>query len=206
MKVAKPLFTLLLTAVVVVLVAECAFGGKAKLPNRPKDVIPQEFATYGGGVFLIWGVGMALHWLLLASFPNRTERLTTLYQQSPWKSFFIGLINMIIIGFIVAVTLQHAHPLGVVLSLIATLILFVAIHGRSRSLGRKILKATKHEPNAFAESTVGWTATVFLWAIPFLGWYIIATYLFAGGLGAVTLSFFSKPTPKGGVDLDSHEL
>jgi hypothetical protein len=206
MKATKPLLTLLLIAVVVILITECAFGGRAKLPNRPKEVIPPEIATYGGGVFLIWGLGIALHWLLLASFPNRTERLTTLYQRSPWKSFFMGLINMIIIGFILAVTLQHAHPLGVLLSFITAIILFVGIHGRSRSLGRKILKASKHEPNAFAEATVGWTAAVFLWAIPYLGWYIIGTYLFAGGLGAVTLSFFSKPTPKGGVDLDSHEL
>lgn len=206
MKTVKPLLTLILIAVVLVLVTEVAFGGKAKLPSKPKDVIPPEVATYGGVVFLVWGLGMALNWLLLASFPNRTERLTSLYRRAPWKSFFIGLVNVIIAGFIVAVTLQHAHPLGVVLSLVLAIVLFVGIHSRSRALGRKILAATKHEPNAFAEATVGWTAMAFLWAIPFIGWYIIGTYFLAGGLGAVTLSFFSKPAPKGGVNLDSHEL
>jgi hypothetical protein len=205
MKIARHFLTPVLIALVLVLVTELVFGGKG-IPNKPRDLNPAELASYGGVVFLLWGIGMALHWLLLASFPNRTERLTTLYQRSPWKSLFIGLVNVIIIGFIVAATLQHAHPLGVVLSLVAAIVLFVGIHARSRVLGRKILKATKHEPNAFAEATVGWTTAAFLCAIPFLGWYIISTYFIAGGLGATVLSFFSKSASKGGVSLDSHEL
>lgn len=173
------------------------------LPGRPHQF---EVAAYPSWVFLIWGVGMALHWLLSASFPNRTERLTTLFTQSPWKCLLIGLVNMFILAVILGITLEKVQPLGLILSIIVVVALFVGIHGRSRALGRKILKASGHEPGAFGEVTVGWSAVAFLCAIPYIGWTVLFAYFFAGGLGAVTFSFFKKTSKSGSVDLDSHEL
>jgi len=156
--------------------------------------------------FLLWVVGLAVHWLLLGSFPNRTERLTTLFERSPWKSLFIGLVNLFIIIVLVGVANEKAPPLSMIFILVFGIMLFAGIHGRCRALGRKILKASKHEPSAFAEITVGWSTVAFLCAIPFLGWFVLAPFYFAGGLGALTLSFFKKPAKGGGVDLDSHLL
>ena len=101
---------------------------------------------------------------------------------------------------------EKIPPLSVVLLVIFGISLFVGIHGRCRALGRKILQAAKHEPGAFAEITVGWSTIALLCAIPLLGWFVLAPYFFAGGLGALTLSFFKKPKAGGGADLDSHVI
>ncbi len=147
---------------------------------------------YPGWVFLLWATGLVLHWLLLASFPNRTGRLTALFGRSPWKSLALGLVNLFVI-IVVLSALERAKPLVLILSVIALVLLFVGIHGRSRALGRRILKASKLEQGAFAQISVGWSVVAFLCAIPYIGWFILAAYFFGGGLGALTLSFFSQP-------------
>jgi len=181
-----------------------AYAGDLKIPPKAKEFRWNFLTAYGGLIFLLWATGLAAHWLLLGSFPNRTERLTTLFERSPWKSLLIGLVNLFVIMMLVGVTSEKLPPLAMIFIVIFGISLFVGIHSRSRALGRKILKAAKHEPSAFAEITVGWSIVAFICAIPFLGWFVLAVFYFAGGLGALTLSFFKKPAKSGGVDLDSH--
>jgi hypothetical protein len=181
-----------------------AYAGELKIPPKAKEFRWNFLTAYGGLIFLAWATGLAFHWLLLGSFPNRTERLGTLFERSPWKSLLIGLVNLFIIFVIIGVTSEKVPPLAMMFIVIFGIALFVGVHGRSRALGRKILKAAKHEPSAFAEITVGWSTVAFLCAIPFFGWFVMAPFYFAGGLGAITLSFFNKPAKSGGVDLDSH--
>lgn len=154
-------------------------------------------------VFFLWPVFLGLNWLLFSSFPNRTERLSTLFEHNPRKCLLLGLVNLFIIFVIVVVTLEHLPPLGIIFSIIAVVVLFIGLHGRSRILGRKILRASGHDGSIFAETTVGWTTVAFISGLPIAGWAMFI-YFIVGGLGAVTLSFFKKPAKSGGVDLDSH--
>jgi len=186
-----------------VIFAAQAYAGEPQLPKKAHTF---EFAIYPSWVFMFWAIGLVLQWVFLRWFPNRTERLTTRFEHSPWKSFFIGLVNLFVLGFIVAATAEHVKPVGMLLLFIAVILLFIGIHARSRALGRSILRASGHEPGAFIELTVGFSAIAFLCAIPFLGWFVLAAYFSAGGLGAVTLSIFGKKPESGGVDLDSHML
>jgi hypothetical protein len=208
MKATKILAILLLALVIGgVFLGGYAYAADFKIAPKAKEFRWNFLTAYGGLIFLLWGAGLAAHWLLLASFPNRTERLTTLSERSPWKSLLIGLVNLFVIIILVSATEKSAPPLCMMLSLIFGIALFVGLHGRCRALGRKILRAAKHEPSAFAEITVGWSTVAFLCAIPLLGWFVLAPFYLGGGLGALTLSFFKKPAASGGgVDLDSHQL
>ena len=177
MKAVKVVSILMLVLCASLALSEIVWAGQ-KIPPRPKDF---DIGAYAGLTVLIWLMGLGVNWLLLGSFPNRTD------------SLIIGLVNLFVLTLICTALIQGVPPLGSVISLIVLILLFIGLHGRSRALGRKILKASKHEPSAFAEVTVGWSAVAFLCAIPFLGWTVLAIYYFAGGLGAVTLSFFKKP-------------
>lgn len=192
------------------LMALCAYFAFSEIVWAGQKIPPKtgnfDMGAYAGLTVLIWLMGLGVNWVLLGSFPNRTDRLTTLFEKSPWKSLLIGLVNLFVLTLIVFALLENVHPVGAAFSLIVLIVLFIGLHGRSRALGRKILRAAKHEPSAFAEVTVGWSAVAFLCALPFIGWTVIAIFYFAGGLGAVTLSFFSKRSTGGGADLDSHVL
>ena len=198
--------TRLLPALLLVLSVWGLFLAGYAYAEGPPIKQARYFEFYASWFFFIWGASLVLHWLLLASFPNRTERLSSHFERSPWKSLLIGIVNLFIIAVILGVTFENAQPLAMILTVIALIVLFIGIHGRSRALGRRILRASGHEPGTFAEITIGWSAVAFLCAIPFLGWFVLAVYFYAGGLGALTLSIFRKPAAKGGVDLDSHEL
>ena len=182
-----------LVPVVVLGLSAAAFASEVQAGDMPHPKNnPVVFAAYPAWAFLWWAIELALHWVLLAGFPNRTARLTGLFEESPWKSLLLGLVNLFVILVILGVTLQYIPGLGLVLSVAAGVFLFIGIHGRSRALGRRILKAARRESDAFVEITVGFSAVAFLCAIPFVGWFILATYFCAGGLGALTLSFFKK--------------
>jgi ABC-type xylose transport system permease subunit len=137
-------------------------------------------------------VGLAIHWLLMASFQGKTERLSAVFERSPWKSVLLGLVNLFVIVVIVGVFSEHVPPLGVLVLAAAVVVLFIGLHARSRALGRRILKASGHEATPLAETTVGWTTVTFASAFPLAGW-LAFIYFTAGGLGALTLSLFGKP-------------
>lgn len=206
MRRAKVVSLLILAGIIVLVLSEYGFAD-VRIPAKPgkPDSGQTALFVYLILAFISWPVGLVLNWLLFTWFPNRTERLTLLFERSPVKCMLIGLLNLFIIVVVVGVTVEHARPLGMLLLTIAIITIFVALHGRCRATGRRILTASKLEAGTFAATTVGWSTVVFVSAIPWLGWAVFIYYI-AGGLGAVTLSFFSKPTPKGGVDLDSHEL
>lgn len=173
-----------------------------KVEKRALQAIHKHIgvAFYAGLCFLAWAIGLALHWVLFAAFPNRTQRLTALFERSPWKSLILGIVNLFVLAVVSIVTIRFAPPLGLLFSLIFLVGLFVGIHARSRALGRRILKAAGNKSGALAEITVGWSALAMLWAIPFLGWTLIFIYFYAGGLGAVTFSLFEKPATGGGAN------
>jgi hypothetical protein len=170
---------------------ECAYADV----NVPK---PRESGFWGMAlylhlafVFILWPVGLAIHWLLMASFQGKTERLTAIFERSPWKSVLLGLVNLFVIVVIIGVFSEHVPPLGALFLAAGVIVLFIGLHGRSRALGRRILKASGHEATPFAETTAGWTTVTFSSAFPLAGW-LAFIYFTAGGLGALTLSLFGK--------------
>jgi hypothetical protein len=180
-----------------VLFVPSALGASEEVELKGKAWHFVSAAAYPGWVFLLWGMGLVLHWLLLTCFPERTSKLTAAFETAPWKGLFIGLVNLFVLFVVVGAAVATVPPLGLLLGLAASIALFIGIHGRSRALGRKILRAAGYEPAPFTEATVGWSAVAFLWAIPYFGWTVLFAYFFAGGLGALTFSLFRNGTAKG---------
>lgn len=135
-----------------------------------------------------------------ALFTDRVDKTAQHIRQSPWRAFWIGLVNFLFFGAVVVLLFAVSEgvrksPLGVALllpALVIALILLILL-----SLGLTAMSAVLGE-RLFPESA-GWKrnffATVILaigCSLPTIGWFLLLPYAALTGLGAVLLTYFQR--------------
>ena len=134
-------------------------------------------------ILFSWGTLAALLVLLPALLPARVARAQQVVQNSPGRSFVVGLVNFLFFG-LVATIFAQGGDIGGLLGAIILLVL-LAITAVGLSALNQIVQARLY-PNGDGVK-VGLKTAVILIAgglVPLLGWFVVTPILLLIGLGA----------------------
>ena len=142
-----------------------------------------------------WGTLAALLVLLPALLPGRVARTQQIAQNSPGRSFVIGLVNALFFGVVIAIFVQGGEFAG----LIAAIVLFALLAVTAVGLAgiNQIVQGRLYPKAGDVKSGLK-TAVLFIAAtlVPFLGWFVLAPFLLLIGLGAGIIALVRRK-PKG---------
>jgi len=132
--------------------------------------------------------GCGLLATLKVIFPRRSARILAALTEHPWRCLALGLANIAVLLFLMAV-LHKAPPLAGLLAIVLALTCCFGLAGASERFGARILAADGRNGHGVFTVAVGWCGLVFAALIPVIGWLVLAVAL-ASGVGAVIMSFF----------------
>ena len=151
-------------------------------------------------LFFSWGTLAALLVLLPALLPERVARTQQIAQNSPGRSFVIGLVNFLFFGTVGLIFSQGAEIGGLLALLILLALLAVTAVGLA---GINQIVRERLYPGQ-ERVRVGLKTAVLLIAagsLPLLGWFVFAPILLLIGLGAGNISLVRrKRTEPSGIE------
>lgn len=134
-------------------------------------------------------------------FPKRVSRTQNILQQTPSRSFWLGLVNVLFFLPIALLLLSLSDittgPLKAIITIPALLLLATLMGLASFGLlsivnivGEQIM------PDQTLLKRTFWSTLVLslACALPFVGWLLLLPYVLIIGVGAVILSFFQRET------------
>lgn len=127
-------------------------------------------------------------------FPGLLKNSREQFEKTPGRTFWLGLVNVLFIGavFIGLIYLMENTKIQLILFLIipiAALFSLGAIVGVSavtQSIGIKLFP--KHGPTK--QAIYGALVSLLACLLPFVGWFLLSTYLVISGFGSVTISYY----------------
>lgn len=136
-----------------------------------------------GGALTAWALILAFTLLLPGRINVAEARLTG----HPWRSFFLGLFLLAVLGTASVVMLGMALPLaklmGTMLLLVILSIGMLGFAGLALRTSRKI-QMLDSSVSPYRNLTRASAILVISCFFPFLGWFLIAPILFSIGIGA----------------------
>ncbi|WP_420628793.1 hypothetical protein [Candidatus Leptofilum sp.] len=134
-------------------------------------------------ILFSWGTLAALLVLLPALLPNRVARAQQVAQNSPGRSFVIGLVNFLFFGLVATIFAQGGEAGGLIALIILMVIMAMTAVGLAAI--NQIVQARLYPKGAGVR--VGLKTAVILLAgglVPLLGWLVVAPVLLLISLGA----------------------
>lgn len=142
----------------------------------------------------------ALVIMLRALFAKGVLLSQQFLERSPWRAFFIGLVNYIFLAAIIAViSATGIEPLNLiaVFILIAVIILTAfGLSGLAQLLGQRIAVLRDKVMSPFSETVWGVTTLIVASLLPVIGWFFIAPVLLIVSFGAAVLGWRNRKTPE----------
>ncbi|MBT3313758.1 MAG: hypothetical protein HN390_04005 [Anaerolineae bacterium] len=148
------------------------------------------------GILLLLGIafpGMLTAWWLL--FPATVERAQTRLDESPWKSFWVGLVVLIILAIPTMVLLSAGGGVGQFLgwALVAAILTVNGIGAAGIAAKMGLLLAKRSDGLSPASAFVRGAVALELAAVfPLVGWFIVIPLAIIASLGATAFALFSK--------------
>lgn len=152
-------------------------------------------------IFLLLTLLLACYFLAFSAlFPSRVDKSSEHIRQSPWRAFWIGLVNFLFFGAIVLLLFALSEGVrktffGVLLLIPAATItiaifafLSLGLTSISAVIGERLFpEAAAWKRNFFATLLLGVGCT-----IPLLGWFLLFPYAALTGFGAVLLTYYQR--------------
>jgi len=148
------------------------------------------------------GLGIILSlpalWLLVrARWTARYEKLRVVAERSIWTSFFIGILPTAILGLIIGGILKKVKT-GDIGALAADVLLLgftvtwalSALTGLAALIGDKLSPASQNDP--FKSTLRGGIVLVFVFSMPFIGWFALLPIAIITGIGINVRLWFLK--------------
>lgn len=138
--------------------------------------------------------------MLRALFPRGTQLSQQFLERSPWRAFFIGLVNYIFFaGIIAVISATGIEPLNLIavfiLIAVVTLTTF-GLSGLAQLLGQRIAGLRDKVMSPFSETVWGITTLIMAALLPFIGWFFIAPVLLIVSFGAAVLGWRNRKMPE----------
>ncbi|MEM7031035.1 MAG: hypothetical protein AAF629_15825 [Chloroflexota bacterium] len=141
---------------------------------------------------------VALVIFIRAVFPQTSQRSQRYLQRSPWRSFFIGLVNYIfILGIIGAITSVGVDGLNLVAVLILGVLIMitaVGLSGLCTLTGQRIAELRDRETSLLQQVVWGIVTVEFACLLPFVGWFLFAPLFLMISFGAAVLGWRNRKT------------
>lgn len=153
------------------------------------------------GVILLT-IALAAYFLVfVAFFSNRITKTQRVINQTPGRSFGVGLVNFLFFGVILTILLTLLDgnrvpgllrvilyvPTFTLFALLATVLSF-GLTGMVNVLGERIFP----DQSAWRKTLCGTVILTFACALPFVGWFLLLPYTGLTGFGAVIMSLFQR--------------
>jgi hypothetical protein len=109
--------------------------------------------------------------------------------------FFMGLIPIVVIGFLAGVLVSLGsifQLIGAVIYLFLLLWMFSGVASFSRLIGARISEFNERETSPLVETIVGAFILSFAMAFPLVGWFLLLPLTLVIGAGAVASSWFNR--------------
>lgn len=146
-------------------------------------------------ILFSWGTLAALLVLLPALLPGRVARAQQVAQNSPGRSFVIGLVNFLFFGVVAAIFAQGGEVGGLLAAIIFLVLLAITAVGLA---GLNQIVQGRLYPKIDGVRAGLKTAVLLIAGglVPLLGWFVIAPILMLISLGAGIIALVRR---KGGV-------
>lgn len=152
-------------------------------------------------ILFSWGTLAALLVLLPALLPGRVARAQQVAQNSPGRTFVIGLVNALFFGVVMAIFTQGGELGGLIAATLLLALLAITAVGLA---GINQIVQGRLYPNVGGVK-VGLKTAVLLIAgglVPLLGWLVVTPILLLIGLGAGIIALVRrKGSPAQGTEL-----
>lgn len=139
---------------------------------------------------------LAISVALRALFPRAVALSQQFLEQSPWRAFFIGLVNYIFLGgIVIAISATGIEPLNLIAVLIiAVVLIFTAfgLSGLAQLTGQRLADMRDKPLTPFAENIGGLTTLLLSSLLPFVGWFLIAPVMLLISFGAAMLGWRNR--------------
>lgn len=163
----------------------------------PQQEPPLDRLVNGVGLIIaLLIVGLCLIGFILtlaALLPSVTQRSKEALQRSPWRAFFIGLVNYIFLGGISLILLStEIGVLGVPGFFIAaflTAITVIGLTGLARLVGERLSQLRAQEMPVLQQIIWGTVALEFATLLPFIGWFLLTPLLLIVSFGGAALAW-----------------
>ena len=153
------------------------------------------------GVILLTAALAAYFLVFVAFFSNRITKTQRVINQTPGRSFWVGLVNFLFFGVIVMLLFAISEnaenlvrfvliPPAVAITAGLAVILSFGLTGMVNTVGERIFP----DQSAWRKTLWGTVILAFACALPFVGWFLLLPYTGLTGFGAVILSFFQRET------------
>ena len=151
------------------------------------------------GVILLTAALAAYFLVFVAFFSNRITKTQRVINQTPGRSFWVGLVNFLFFGVIVMLLFAISEnaenlvrfilvPPAVAITSVLAVILSFGLTGVVNTVGERIFP----DQSAWRKTLWGTVILAFACALPFVGWFLLLPYTGLTGFGAVILSFFQR--------------
>ncbi len=137
---------------------------------------------------------VAFFLVVSALFPDRVARTRASAENTPGRSFVIGLVNLIFFGAVslasFALNERGGGGLLAIPGLVALALLCIGVVFGLAGLAGLVGERLAPSQPAVGRTVCGVLALAWAGATPFAGWFLLLPYVSALGLGAFVLSFF----------------
>lgn len=153
-------------------------------------------------VILLLTITLASYFLIIgALFTNRITKTQNVINQTPGRSFGLGMVNFLFFGAIVVALVSIADGVGAVIRgiliipalIILTFLIVLSSIGLTsmvKVLGERIFP----DLTSWKQTLWGSAILSFACALPFVGWFLLIPYVLFIGIGAAILGFVQKNT------------
>jgi hypothetical protein len=132
-------------------------------------------------------------------FPKRVSKTQNILEQTPSRSFWIGLVNILFLLPISLLLLSLADittgPLKAIITVPALFLLAVLLGLTSFGLLSMVnMVGERTMPDLSLLNRTFWSTLLLSLAsaLPFVGWFLLLPYILIIGVGAVILGFFQR--------------
>ena len=145
---------------------------------------------------LLSGCVIAFLLTLIALLPQVQERNQIMLTRTPWRAFFIGLVNYIFLGGMSAVAfdsgLEILGLLGLIILIFLISVTALGLTGLVTLVGHR-LNALRQSPTSELKAIIWGSITLILAGLlPFIGWFILTPILLMVSFGAGILGWLNR--------------
>jgi hypothetical protein len=160
----------------------------AGTPEQDKQFVAWCIADMTIIPLALFPLGLAFHLFLRAMAPRMTRHLVLNADAGRLKTFFLGLMNALILIVIAFAALHfQAHLVWLLAVFVYCALAFVGSHGLASSLGAKITGSPAPD---LKELALGWFVLVYLGLFPIVGW-CLAFYWECRCMGSALLAILT---------------
>lgn len=148
-------------------------------------------------VVLLSAVGIIAMMILIgALLPDVGRHTQAAVQRSPWRSFFVGLINTIFVFGVVAILSNIGSDLlGLLAALILAAFAFVMTLGLSgvvSLLGHRLSQMQQSDMSPLHQTIWSTLILEFACVLPFIGWFLVTPILMMISFGGAVLAWRNR--------------